>query len=244
MMRVIDHLRVKVDVYNKTICVLKEKVAEMEGCLCHCTDQGKGKGKEVVQVEEPLVFNYDSDDAYHTAPSTGGVKVLELIPIDLTSGDKEVKKAEGYNSCGCGCASHPILLSSDDNVSVAENTIPIRIQVECSPPTDQVVSGQLCIQSSGVIHTPKCLHSSKPSHITRLACCTTTCYQMVKVIEHICCGDINFPRSWSASLGFADTNTNSNDCGGDPMKSSGITSHTFPSRQGFSPVSRTNDEVA
>ena len=108
----------------------------MEGRLCHCTNQGKGKGKEVVQVEEPLVFNYDSDDAYCTAPSTGRVKVLELIPIDSDSNVKGVKKVDGYNSCGCGRASHPILLSSDDNVSVVENAIPIRIQVEYSPPTD------------------------------------------------------------------------------------------------------------
>ena len=108
----------------------------MEGCLCHCADQGKGKGKEVIWVEEPLVFNYDSDNAYHTAPSTGRAKVLELIPINLDSNAKEVKKTEGYNSCGCRHASHPILLSSNDNVLVVENTIPIRIQVEWSPPVD------------------------------------------------------------------------------------------------------------
>ena len=121
-------------------------------------------------MEKPFVFNYDSDDTYHTAPSTGGVKVLKLIPIDLNPEDKEVKKMEGYEPCGCGCASHPILLSSDDNVLVAENTIPIRIQVECSPLADQVVSGQHCIQLSGVICTPKCLCSSNPSHIVGLAC--------------------------------------------------------------------------
>ena len=82
-------------------------------------------------MEEPLVFNYNSDNTYHTAPSTGRVKVLELIPIDSDSNTKEVKKVEGYNLCGCGQASHPILLSSDKNISVAENAIPIRIQVEC-----------------------------------------------------------------------------------------------------------------
>ena len=108
----------------------------MEGRLCHCADLGKGKGKEVVWVEEPLVFNYDSGDTYCTAPSTGSVKVLELIPIDLDSNTEEVKKVDGYNSCGCGRASHPILLSSDNNVSVAENAIPVRIQVKCSPPAD------------------------------------------------------------------------------------------------------------
>ena len=102
MTRLVKHLGVEVDVCNKTIQVLEEKVAKIEGCLCHCTDQGKGKGKEVIWVEEPLVFNYDSDDAYHTAPSTGRVKVLELIPINLDSNAEEVKKAEGYNSCRCG----------------------------------------------------------------------------------------------------------------------------------------------
>ena len=102
MIRLVKHLRVEVDVHNETIQVLKEKVAEMEGCLCHCADQGKGKGKEVIQVEEPLVFNYDLDDAYCTAPSTSGVKVLELIPINLDSNAKEVKKVEGYNLCRCG----------------------------------------------------------------------------------------------------------------------------------------------
>ena len=98
-----------------------------------------------------MVFNYDSDDTYCMAPSTGGVKVLELIPINSDSNVEEVKKTDGYNSCGCGHASHPILLSSDDNVSVAENAIPIRIQVERSPPADRVVSDQRCICSSGVI---------------------------------------------------------------------------------------------
>ena len=134
-MRLVEHLSVKVDVCNESIQVLKEKVGKMEGRLCHCADQGKGKGKEVIWVEEPLVF-YDLDDAYRTAPSTGGVKALELIPIDSDSNVEEVKKVEGYNLCGCGCASHPILLSSDDNISVVENAIPIRIQVECSPPAD------------------------------------------------------------------------------------------------------------
>ena len=136
LMRLVKHLRIKVNMHNESIIVLEEKVAEMEKHFCHCTDQGKGEGKEIIQVEEPLVFNYDSDNTYHTAPSTSGVKVLKLIPINSNPEDREVKKMEGYKSCGCGCASHPILLSSDNNVSVAENTIPIRIQVEHSPPNN------------------------------------------------------------------------------------------------------------
>ena len=184
LMRVVDHLGVEVG-HNKTIRVLEEKIADMEGCPCHCTDQGKGKGKEVVLVEESSVFNYNSDNTYCMALSMGRVKILELIPIDSNLEDREVKKLEGYKLCGCGCASHPILLSSDDNILVAENAIPIRIQVEHSPPTDQVVSGQCYIRLSGVIHTPKHPHSSKPSHIARLACYTTTSYQMVKAVEHI-----------------------------------------------------------
>ena len=127
MMRLVEHLGAEVDVHNETIQVLKEKVGEMEGRLCHCTDLGKGKEKEVIRVEEPLVSNYDWDDAYRTAPSTGSVKVLELIPIDSDLNAEEVKKVNGYNSCGCGHASHPILLSSNDNVSVVENAVPIRI---------------------------------------------------------------------------------------------------------------------
>ena len=177
MVRLVEHLSVEVEVCNESTWTLKEKVGKMEGHLCHCTDQGKGKGKEVIQVEEPLVFNYNLDDAYCMAPSTSRVKVPELIPINLDLNVKEVKKVDRYNSCGCGCASHPILLSSDNNISVAENAIPIRIQVECSPSTDQVVSQQHCIRSSGVIHTPKCVCSSKPSHIARLECHTTSSYQ-------------------------------------------------------------------
>ena len=136
MVRLVEYLGVEVEVRNKSIQVFEGKVSEMEGRLCHCVDQGKGKGKEVIWVEEPLVFNYDSDNAYCTAPSTGGVKVLELIPIDSDSNVEEVKKADEYNLCGCRHASHPILLSSDNNVSVVENTIPIKIQVERSPPAD------------------------------------------------------------------------------------------------------------
>ena len=135
-MRVVNHLGIKVNICNETIVVLEEKIAEMESCLCHCVDQGKEKGKEVIQVEKPLVFNYNLDNAYHMTPSTGGVKVLKLIPIDSNLEDREVKKMEGYELYGCSCASHPILLSSDDNILVVENTIPIRIQVEHSPPVD------------------------------------------------------------------------------------------------------------
>ena len=54
-MGMIEHLGVEVDVHNKTIQVLEEKVAEIEGHLCHCADQRRGKGKEVVWVEEPLL---------------------------------------------------------------------------------------------------------------------------------------------------------------------------------------------
>ena len=48
MMRLVEHLSVEVDVCNESIRVLEEKVGEMEGRLCHCANQGKGKGKEVV----------------------------------------------------------------------------------------------------------------------------------------------------------------------------------------------------
>ena len=47
-MKVVDHLGIKVNVYNKAINILEEKVAEMGNHLCHCVDQGKGKGKEVI----------------------------------------------------------------------------------------------------------------------------------------------------------------------------------------------------
>ena len=146
-------------------------------------------------MEEPLVFNYDLDNANCTAQSTGSVKVLELIPIDSDSNVEEVKKADRYNSCGCRCASYPILLSSDDNVLVVENAIPIRIQVECSPPTDRVVSWQHCIHSSRVLCTPKGICSSKPSYIAGLEYCTTSGYQMAKAVERICSGEAKFPRS-------------------------------------------------
>ena len=53
-------------------------------------------------MEEPLVFNYDLDNAYCMAPSIGRVKVLELIPINLDSNAEEVKKGEGYNLCRYG----------------------------------------------------------------------------------------------------------------------------------------------
>ena len=66
---------------------------------------------------------------------------------------------------------------------------------------------------------------------------------MVKAVECIRRGEAEFPRSQLASLGFANANTDSDDCGGDPMKSSGITLCTFPGGQGFSPVSGTDDEV-
>ena len=48
LMRVIDHLGIEVNVCNKIIGVLEEKIAKMENHLCQCTDQEKGKEKEVV----------------------------------------------------------------------------------------------------------------------------------------------------------------------------------------------------
>ena len=106
------------------------------------------------------------------------------------------------------------------------------------------MSGQCCIHSSGVICTPKHPCSSNPSHIAGLACQTTTSYQMIKAVECIHHGDTNFPRLWSASLDFANADSDSNSCGGDPMKSSGVMSCAFPGKQLASPVSRTDDEVA
>ena len=120
---------------------------------------------------------------------------------------------------------------------------PFAPSVERSPPADQVVSDQHCIRSSGVIRHPKHTRSSKPSYIAGLECCTTSGYQMAKAVKHICRGEAEFPRSQSASLGFANADTDSNNCGRDPSKSSGITSHTYPGGQGFSPCSGTDDEM-
>ena len=66
---------------------------------------------------------------------------------------------------------------------------------------------------------------------------------MAKAVERIRRGEAKFPRSQLASLGFADANTDSDNCGGDPLKSSGVTSRTYPGGQGFSPCSGTDDEV-
>ena len=48
LMRLIDHLRIKVNMHDNTLDILEDKVADMENQLCHCMDQGKGKGKEVI----------------------------------------------------------------------------------------------------------------------------------------------------------------------------------------------------
>ena len=48
LMRIVDHLKIEVNIHNETIIVLEEKIAKMENHLCQCTDQEKGKGKEVV----------------------------------------------------------------------------------------------------------------------------------------------------------------------------------------------------
>ena len=66
---------------------------------------------------------------------------------------------------------------------------------------------------------------------------------MVKAVEQICHREVKFPRSRSASLGFANADTNSDNCGGDPSKSSGVTSCAYPGGQGFSPCSGTDDEM-
>ena len=148
----------RVDGLVNSVDELRATINSMMDWLCHCSE-GKGKEREiVVKVEEESEgLEYASEDKYRTAPGTGEVMVTELVPFeqDLEGGGIP---SEVQESCGCGLLDHPVVIS-DDNVSVAENTIAIPIRVERPLPEDRVVSNQRCIRSSGPIR------SSRPRHI-------------------------------------------------------------------------------
>ena len=107
--------------------------------LCHYSE-GKGKKREIVikMEEESEGLEYASEDEYKTAPGTSEMVVMELIPIeqDLESSGilQEVREL-----CGCGLEDHPIIIS-EDKVIVAENVIPVWIQVEHLMPEDRTVT--------------------------------------------------------------------------------------------------------
>ena len=91
----IAHLEEEANVCNSWIGgltnlldALKATIEEMKGQLCHCNE---GKGKEVIKVEsKPLVFRYDSNNSYQTAPGISKATVIKLIPIDSNPESREV----------------------------------------------------------------------------------------------------------------------------------------------------------
>jgi len=130
------------------------------------------KEVEVKVGEESDDLEYASDGKYNIVPGTGEVVVRELVPIkqDLEGGriPQDVQEA-----CGCRLLDHPVIIS-DNEVTVAENVIPVRIQVECLSPADCVVS------------PPPCIGSLKPSHITGIPAHLESHYTMAKAIKRKC----------------------------------------------------------
>ena len=185
----------QVDGLVNSVDELRATINSMMDRLCHCSE-GKGKEREVVVKieEESEELEYASEDEYRTAPGTGEVMVTELVPIDQDPEGGKIP-SEVQETCGCGLPDHPIVIE-DDNVSVAENSVAIPIQVERPLLEDRIVSNQHAIHSSG----PIC--SSRPRHIVGVGVWTISGYALAKLIERHRRGEEDVPRDRDASLGF------------------------------------------
>jgi len=185
----------QVDGLVNSVDELRAIINSMMDQLCHCSD-GKGKKREVdVKIEEESEeLEYTSEGEYRTVPGTGEVMVTELIPIEQDLESRGIP-SEVQEACGCGLPDHPIEIS-DHAVTVAENIIPVRIQVERSSPEDRVVS------------LPP-IPTSKPSHIADIPVNLQSHYTMAKAIERKRQGEELVEWEREASLGFADWDSDS-----------------------------------
>jgi len=73
--------------------------------------------------EESEELEYVSEGEYRTAPGTSEVVVRELVPIEQDLESRGILQ-EVQEVCGCGLPDHPVVIS-DDEVTVAENVIPV-----------------------------------------------------------------------------------------------------------------------
>jgi len=121
--------------------------------------------------EESDSLEYVSDGEYKTAPGMSEVVVRELVPIKQDLESKGILQ-EVQEACGRGLLDHLVVIF-DDEVTVAENVMPVWIQVECLMPEDHVMSSP-------------CVCSSKPSHIASIPVNIYLNYIVAKGIEHKC----------------------------------------------------------
>ena len=196
-----------IDELNHSINELCTTINSMVDHLCHCSE-GKGKEREVVvkMEEESEGLEYASDDEYKTVPGTSKVVVRELIPIERDLESREVMQ-EAKESCGCSLEDYPIFIS-EDKVTIAENAIPIQMQVECPMPEDHIMSDQCAVHSSGPIH------SSHLFHIAGIPVNIHSNYIVAKAIEHKHQGEELVKREGEVSLGFSNKNSNNDSSSG------------------------------
>jgi len=211
-------------------------INSMMDWLCHCLE-GKGKEREIVIKieEESKELEYASEDEYRMVPGTGKVVVTELVPIEQDPESREIP-SEVQETCGCGLPDHPIVIT-DDNVTVAENTVAISIQVERLLLEDRVVSDQCAIRSSGPIR------SSRPRHIVGVGIWTISGYALAKLIERRWRGEEDIPRDRDTSLGFGSGESSNSDSEGDPEEPRKSLNRIRPAGYVAGPVDGTDDEV-
>ena len=175
-------------------------------------------------------LEYVLEGEYRTAPGTGEVMVTELVPIEQDLEGRGIP-SEVQEACGCGLPDHLIEIS-DNEITMAENFIPVQIQVEhCFSPEDRVVS-----------LPPIC--SSQPSHIAGISVNLQSHYAVAKAIKCKCRGEELVEREREASLGFADRDSNSRSNLGVFVPSQQNPPRMFPSGCPGGQCNGTNEEVA
>jgi len=226
----------QVDRLVNSVDELRATINSMMDRLCHCSE-GKGKEREVVVKikEESEELEYALEDEYWTAPGTGEVMVMELIPLEQDPEEGEIP-SEVQETCGCGLPDHPIVIE-DNNVSVVENAVAIPIRVEHPLLGDRVVSNQHAVRSSGPIR------SSRPCHIVGVGVWTISGYALAKSIERRRRGEEDIPRDREASLGFGSGESSSSDSEGHPKEPRKSPNRIQPTGYIVGPVDGTNDEV-
>ena len=186
------------------VAELRSLVEGMQDCLCHCTEgKGKGRVEEEVKIEDveenSMGLEYASSNNYYSPQVAGELHLIEDVP------DRGVE--------GC-CAKEPVevIEISDSKVdTIVENEVPIRIQVECSPPQDRVVRGQQATRSHRHnINHPYCRNSH---FIDGIDVRTNSGYTLTKCLERIRCGEDPIPERECVSSYFGGSSIESNSSG-------------------------------
>ena len=222
----------RIESLEGSVAELQSMVEGMQDCLCCCAE-GKGKGRaegevKIEDVEEnSMGLEYASSDDYYSPQVVGELRLIEDVP-----------------DCGVGgcCLEEPvevIEISDSEADTIVENEVPIRIQVERSPPQDRVVRGQQATRSHCCnLNHPYC---RKPHYINGIDVRTNSGYTLAKRLEHIRCGEDPIPKWKCVSSYFGGSSMESNSSG-DNVSSCPTPKGIKPGGGGVRPRSGTPEE--